>query len=83
MSHHCEKRSVVRTGLGTALIALLLTPLAGLDAQQAGRSATATSSSNPRIGLGGGAPIAVAARATVGAPTLDGHLDDAVGTELP
>ena len=71
MSHHCEKRSVL-------LLALLMAPLVNLDAQQAGRSAASTSSSNPRIGLGGGAPIAVAARATSGAPKLDGYLDEAV-----
>ena len=71
MSPHLKKRSVL-------LIALLVTPLASLHAQQAGRSVTSTSVSNPRIGLGSGAPIAVAARAIPGAPNLDGHLDDAV-----
>ena len=70
MSHHWKKRRV--------LLALLMTPLASLHAQQAGRSTTSTSSPNPRIGLGSGAPIAVAARAIPGAPELDGYLDDPV-----
>ena len=66
---------------GLTALALLAIPLSSgiaQDASGAAQQANLAAPPSTRVGLGRGAPVAVAVRAFPDAPRIDGHLDEAV-----